>query len=424
VAVIWIGYSTLYGDGGFKFERAAHTLARELAALSPTLEVRCEAVDSKRAFVSAMERIDREGARLSQLHLIGHSELYGPMFRTTAMPEQFSPHEWRSLKIPFADGAQAYFHASRTARWFAPFFARTFGVRAHGYHLYASVSTRRDQFAREGLVSAPDRPLYIVACPGKRSHGVLGSALKYAGLAKAERMTGFDPTPPEGDTSYDAVAELYDRAFTDIGVRADELRWLESRLPGGAVRVLDVGCGNGALLRKLATRIRSGVGVDSSRKMVELARAHSVLQPNLSFVDIQSPKLPFPDASFDLVISLLSFRYLDWDPMMNELRRVVAPGGRILIIDMVAAPTRMREWPLLLRHKARQLVRHQRHATFAHALKRLVRDSRWQTMLKYNPIRSEHEFRRYLESRFPGRSPELLTVGYETRVLAFDSGPL
>jgi hypothetical protein len=109
---------------------------------------------------------------------------------------------------------------------------------------------------------------------------------------------------------------------------------------------------------------------------------------------------------------------------MNELRRVLAPGGRILIVDMVTVPTRWRELPRFARSKARQLVGEARRPAFRRALRRLVHDPRWQVMLKYNPIRAEHELRWYLESRFPGREVELLTVGWNTRVLAFDSGPL
>ena len=45
-------------------------------------------------------------------------------------------------------------------------------------------------------------------------------------------------------------------------------------------------------------------------------------------------------------------------------------------------------------------------------------------MLRYNPIRAEHEMRWYLESRFPGRRVETINVGWNARVLAFDSGPL
>ena len=56
------------------------------------------------------------------------------------MPEQFSPHEWRTLDLPFAPDGEAFFHACRSARWFAPFFARTFNVPASGFHWYTTVS--------------------------------------------------------------------------------------------------------------------------------------------------------------------------------------------------------------------------------------------------------------------------------------------
>ena len=415
--MIWIGYTTLYREGGPKFKRAAETMARDLGQTNP--DVMCQAIESKRDFVDAMSGLAESGRTIDQLHFIGHSGMYGPMFRTTKMPEQFSPHEWRTLTIPFAKGGRAWFHACRTARWFAPFFARTFGVRAYGYHWYTSVSRRPDRFSWDGPLSN-DAPLYIIACPGKKSHGIAGSLFKY-GLGKAETMKSFDPQSLDGDPSYDQVADLYDRVFADIGVRKTEWRYLDAHVPRGA-RLLDIGCGNGALLRKLADRLESGVGVDASREMTEKARAHG--GEKIAFEVIAGPRLPFADRSFDVVLSLLSFRYLDWDPMMNEIRRVLRPGGRVIIVDMVTVPSRAHELPRVALDKLRQLLAHRRNPEFAEALRTLVRDPRWKTMLKYNPIRSEHEFRWYLESRFPGRTVELLTLGLDTRVLGFDSGPL
>jgi SAM-dependent methyltransferase len=430
----WIGYTTLYREGGPKFARVAATMEADRRAAHPDRLVRSERLESKLDFVRAMERVRDEGHALGELHFIGHSGMYGPMFRTTSMPEQFSPHEWRNLKLPFAPGASARFHACRTARWFAPFFARTFGVTAYGYHWYTTISTRPDRFAWEGVGRGPggrngagDGPLYVIAIPGKKSHGIAGSALKYSGLARAEAMKRFEPSDPDGDTSYDGVAELYADVFEDIGVRRDEWRWLEkhlSRTP--APRVLDLGCGNGALLGKLAPRLAHGVGVDRSPRMIDLARARAQVagDAHLRYQTVDGPGLPFADGSFDIVVSLLSFRYLDWDPIMNEIRRVLAPRGRLLVVDMVTVPLRARELPRFARSKARQLVEHLRLPSFRQALRKLVGDPRWRVMLKHNPIRSDHELRWYLESRFPGRRVELLTVGWNTRVVAFDSGPL
>lgn len=418
--MIWIGYTTLYRGGGPKFERAAKTMASEKRAKNTGAVVRLERVESKRDFVEAMERVRSEGETLSELHFIGHSGMYGPMFRTTSMPEQFSPFEWTQLCLPFAAGAEARFHACRTARWFAPYFARQFGVATYGYRWYTTISARPDVFRWEGF--AKDTPLYVIACPGKKSHGLVGSLRKYVG-AQAEPMARFEPAEPEGDVTYDAVAALYDDVFGDIAVRKDECRWIEKHLPVGA-RVLDVGCGNGALLTRLEGRIASGVGVDASEKMIERATARGKDLAKLSFHTIDGPRLPFADGSFDVIVSLLSFRYLDWDPMMNEMRRVLAPDGKILIIDMVTVPVALKDAGRLALSKVRQIKNHLSNPRFAAALRTMVSDPSWKTMLKYNPIRSEHELKWYLESRFPGRTTELLNVGWNARVLAFDSGPL
>ena len=417
-AMIWIGYTTRYRDGGEKMARAARTMAHEKAAAGAA--VRCEAVESKGAFAAAMQRLVDEGAALSELHLIAHSGMYGPMFGTTDWPEQLSPHEWRALPIPFAAGGAAWFHSCRSARWFAPFFARTFQVPAHGYHWYTTFSSRPDRFRWEGPRPDAEAPLYVMGAPGRKSHGLAGSVLKY-GLGRCEPPRRFEPDDAGGG-SYDPVAEMYAEVFTDIRIRADEWRWLSARVPDGA-RVLDIGCGNGALLAQLSGQIRSGVGVDASAGQLAQARQHCAGMAHLSFQQVDGPRLDLPDDSIDVAVSLLSWRYLDWDPLLQELERVLTPSGRLLVVDMAASPARARELPRLVADGARSIQgRWQRQGARA-ALKRMVQDPRWQEMLRYNPIRAEHEYRWYLESRFPGRSVTVLNVGWHARVLAFDSGP-
>ncbi|MEM4251559.1 MAG: class I SAM-dependent methyltransferase [Candidatus Bathyarchaeia archaeon] len=422
--VIWIGYTTRYRKGGEGFKRAAHTLVKRKREACPDLEVRCEAVESKREFAAALQRVATEGKQIEELHFYGHSGMYGIMFGTTEWPEQFSPHEWRTLSIPFAPGARAYFHACRTARWFAPFFARTFGVTAYGHHWYTTFSLHPDLYVWEALDLSKEASLYVISCPGRKSHGLPGSLLKFSFMAKAYPMKSFGPTEPEGDTTYDRVAELYDRTFDDITVREDEWKWLTTHLPAGRLRLLDIGCGNGALLERLAERLERGVGVDRSVRMIELAQRRCARLSQLEFRVVAEPRLDFPDASFDVVVSFMSFRYLDWDPILSEIRRVLVPGGRLLVVDMAAAPVGLKDLPQLLSSRLRHELQRHKHAEFARNLKRLVSTPEWQTMLKYNPIRAEHEYRWYLESRFPGRRMETLNTGWTSRLLAFDSGPV
>jgi ubiquinone/menaquinone biosynthesis C-methylase UbiE len=425
--VIWIGYTTHYREGSDKFARAARTLQGDLARRYPKQMVVLEPLRRKADFVAAMRRIEGTGQRIEELHFIGHSGMYGIMFGTKSWPEQLSPHEWRSLRIPFADGASAHFHACRSARWFAPFFARTFGVRTFGHQGYTTVSTRPDRFRFEGLRTRRGGPLYLISVPGRKTHGLFGAVYKYAFSPRAIPMRACEPDGAP-HTGYDSVAELYDRAFSDIRLRGDEWRWLCQRLEqafpraGRAPRVLDLGCGNGALLEALAERIELGVGVDVSSAMI--ARARSRVTHALRFETISGPSLPFSDRSFDVVTSFLSFRYLDWDPVLREIRRVLSPGGRLLIVDMVEKPLGWSDARLAIRSLVNHRRRRLRQRRFTRDLQALTTHPAWRRMLEHNPIRAEHEYRWYLESRFPGRKVETLNVSRRARLVAFDSGAL
>ena len=418
---IFIGYTTLYREGGGKFARVARTLAEAKRSASPGVNVIARSLESKADFVRAMAQIEVSGERLTELHFVGHSGMYGPMFRTTKVPEQMSPHEWRTLPLPFAEGATAYFHACRSARWFAPFFARTFRVPTFGYHLYTTFSRSPRRFVWDPPTSGPNDPLHVVALPGRKSHGIGASILKYAHVLPLEPMSRFEPEEGTIDASYDRVADLYDDAFSDISVRGPEIAFIERHLGATSPRIVEIGCGNGALLARLSPRIGSGLGVDGSEGMITRAKARFGHVQNLEFASISGPKIPAADASVDVVISMLSWRYLDWDPMMAEIRRVLAPGGRILVVDMVASPAGLRDAPRLA---TTALSRFREDPRFRKKLDRLVSDPAWAKMLAYNPIRAEHEYRWYFEGRFPGRKVELLTVALSSRVVAFDSGPL
>lgn len=105
-------------------------------------------------------------------------------------------------------------------------------------------------------------------------------------------------------------------------------------LPAGA-QVLDAGCGPGVLSRDLARRGFVGIGVDGAQAMVQYctqqAMAHGIERHwQYSVSDVEA--LPLRDASFDLVISAGVIEYLPGDgPFLKELRRVLKPGGRLLL---------------------------------------------------------------------------------------------
>ena len=203
-SVIVIAYTTLYRKGGHQFPLVADTLARETKEGGFTGEIISRAVESKREVLKIFDEIGAAGRTIREFHFVGHSGMYGPMFGTVAFPEQFSPYEWETMNIPFSKGASAYFHCCRSARWFAPFFARTFNVRAYGFFWYTTFSRSKTRYRYASGDTAA--PLYTIGCKGRRSHGLGASLVKFAGLMPAEEIKAFDPSPPTGDTSYNHVA--------------------------------------------------------------------------------------------------------------------------------------------------------------------------------------------------------------------------
>lgn len=421
-STVLIIYTTQYRKGGSQFPVVAETLADEKRASGFDGPIVCRAVESKRDVLKEIAETRDAGRVISEFHFVGHSGMYGPMFGTVAFPEQFSPYEWERMEIPFAENASASFHCCRSARWFAPFFARTFNVSSKGYFWYTTFSRSKTKYAAAG--ESTEKPLYTIGCKGRKSHGYSASLQKRLGFMPAEEMKSFKPSTVNGADTYNEVAELYDAAFTDIRVRQDEWKWLTEHLPTGKINVLDIGCGNGALLNALSDRIASGIGVDESASILEQARTRNSEISNLKFEIIKGPVLPFDDDSFDTVISLMSFRYLDWDPLLHEIKRVMRPGGKFLVIDMVTVPVATREYPRLLKDKLRTMKNQKANARFDATLKKLVSHPDWKKMLEFNPIRSEHEMKWYLESRFPGQKVEILNMAWNSRIVAFDSGPV
>lgn len=264
--------------------------------------------------------------------------------------------------------------------------------------------------------------LYCFGCPGLKSHGVFTSAKKYIGKVPAEELKEFLADDNIIDKSYDKVAQKYAEVFSDIRVRKDEYQWIMEHLPNrNDLKVLDIGCGNGALLRQLSSKIDQGIGVDVSANLLELAKSTNSSLQNLDFKLIVGPDLPFEPNEFDVVISMLSFRYLDWDPIMAEISRVLKEEGKLLVIDMVTTKVKTKEYPKLFWDKARQYIARFQYADFYKKLQNMVNTKVWKEMLKYNPIRSEHEMKWYLESRFPGRKVEIINIGMHSRIIAFDS---
>ncbi|MDH6565441.1 SAM-dependent methyltransferase [Streptomyces sp. SAI-117] len=96
-------------------------------------------------------------------------------------------------------------------------------------------------------------------------------------------------------------------------------------------RILDAGCGTGPLFGALRERGAIVSGFDASAGMLELARQRLGDTAELQVAELGGP-LPYPDDTFDDVVASLVLHYLeDWGPALAELRRVLRPGGRVIV---------------------------------------------------------------------------------------------
>jgi SAM-dependent methyltransferase/DNA-binding transcriptional ArsR family regulator len=100
--------------------------------------------------------------------------------------------------------------------------------------------------------------------------------------------------------------------------------------------LLDIGTGTGRMLLLLGARARRGVGIDASREMLTVARAN-LERAGLGHLSVRQGdmyQLPWPEASFDLVVIHMVLHFAD-DPAaaVAEAARVLKPDGRLILAD-------------------------------------------------------------------------------------------
>ena len=109
--------------------------------------------------------------------------------------------------------------------------------------------------------------------------------------------------------------------------------------------VLDVACGPGLVACAFARVARQVTGIDLTPAMLDRARAIAADKgvTNVSFQVGDVARLPFPDASFSIVVSRFAFHhFVDPGAVLAEMKRVCRPGGHIAVADLIASPDPVR----------------------------------------------------------------------------------
>lgn len=135
---------------------------------------------------------------------------------------------------------------------------------------------------------------------------------------------------------YDLIAANFDKRYEgEEGYYWDnfESRIVNELIDVAGKTVLDLGCGGGRYALSVSRTAAHATGLDISENFIKIASGKVAPGMRVDFLVGDATSLPFPDASFDAVVSLGMFEYLaDPTPFLAEIRRVLKPGGEFLFI--------------------------------------------------------------------------------------------
>jgi ArsR family transcriptional regulator len=150
-------------------------------------------------------------------------------------------------------------------------------------------------------------------------------ALRLEALLRARRT--------EAESFFTGAAADWHRVRTEAYGRDFELVLLRS-LPPREWTIADLGCGTGSFTVELAKSGAHVIGVDRSASMLRLARRHTREYENVELHEASLEAVPIQDGACDVALLVLVLSYVaEIPPVLHEAHRILAPGGRVFIVD-------------------------------------------------------------------------------------------
>lgn len=146
-------------------------------------------------------------------------------------------------------------------------------------------------------------------------------------------------TTAQSDTITGIRVRWYDTLMKAVGVRAVYAQALSLLAPKAGERILDVGCGTGTFFKLVQEQTNLSltlVGIDASEEMIQKAR-EKVGGESIQFQFADAAYLPFPNQSFDAIVSLLTLHHTPSGVKTRaimEMSRVLRTGGRAVVCDL------------------------------------------------------------------------------------------
>ena len=130
----------------------------------------------------------------------------------------------------------------------------------------------------------------------------------------------------------------------DLAMRQEQLTVYRRRLvPEARGRVLEIGVGSGRNLPFYGSAATEVIGLDASAQLLEMARAAlpAGTAPPIELIEASAESIPFDDRSFDTVVVTWTLCSIpDVESALSEMRRVLAPSGRLLFVEHGRSPDR------------------------------------------------------------------------------------